>query len=209
MPRLQLNGTTRIGISGKSGSVFPNGLIDGVIEHRHFRVTSGNGYIDMTATLDVIGNLATTRMWVEEGIVYEADLWLDLGGSRSADPSEVCYSIIFDSPALDSPGENYKLSDYGEVNGIPKWSCPGTVTITAQDEIQLNASDGTFADHVRITWNEMQGATGTRYSDARAPSIGLSVVTVKTAFVVKRLGPLQATALTIPVVWMKNPTGTR
>jgi len=71
-----------------------------------------------------------------------------------------CYNIILDSTALNAPGEYQRYPNYYEVYGVPHWECPYSVTITAQDEIQLNASDGTFADHVRITWNEMQGATG-------------------------------------------------
>jgi len=141
---------------------FSNNQLDTKILHRPFRVTSGSGYIDMTATLYVSGNSATTttRMWVEEGIVYEADLWFDPDSSRDVYPGDTCYSIIFNSPALDAPGQYQKFPVYREVLGVPHWSCPDNVTITAQDEIQLNASDGTFADHVRITWNEMQGATG-------------------------------------------------
>ena len=137
------------------------GYVDTKILHRRFRVTSGSGYIDMTATLDVSGNLttATTRMWVEEGIVYEADLWFDPFSGQDAYPGDPCYSIIFNSTASIAPAEYEKFPQYFNTP-VPHWECPYSVTITTQDEIQLNASDGTFADHVRITWNEMQGATG-------------------------------------------------
>jgi hypothetical protein len=144
-------------------SVYISGYeIDAEIHHKPFRVTSGSGYIDMTATLDATGNSTTTRMWVEEGFVYWADLRLDIGGGRSVNGyGDICYSMIFDSPAFSTPGEYKRVPNFIEI-GNNNWGyrCPSIVTITTQDEIQVNASNGTFADHVRITWNEMEGATG-------------------------------------------------
>jgi hypothetical protein len=135
----------------------PNGLIDGLIQHKRFRVTSGSGYVDIKATLDVTGNSTTTRMWVEEGISYEADLKLDYAGSRAASAGDICHSTTFESTIFSSPGTGNKLADGGPVT----FSCPQSVTVSAVDvdDIQVNASDGTFADHVRVTWTGVDGAS--------------------------------------------------
>jgi hypothetical protein len=137
-----------------------NGLIIGAIQHRRFLVTSGSGYIDVTATLDATGNSVTTRMWVEEGIEFRAKLKLDFVGDppkRAAIAWESCWTVIFDSEAADVPGSSSLTSLPNSVGG---WWCPTAAAISAQvDEFQLNASDGTFTDHVRVTWNEVEGAT--------------------------------------------------
>jgi hypothetical protein len=96
-------------------------------------------------------------MWVEEGISYEADLKLDYAGSRIASAGEVCHSTTFESSVFAAPAIANKLADGGPVS----WSCPQTVTISNVDvdEIQVNASDGTFADHVRVSWTGVDGAS--------------------------------------------------
>ena len=126
---------------------------------RYFRVTSGSGYIDLVATLDATGNSITTRMWVEEGITYETELKISFDGRRDAAYLERCFTVKFDSEAFSAPGVNTFHSSPNSFNS--KYWCPVTPTISVQDgdEFLVNASDGTFADHVRITWNEVVGAT--------------------------------------------------
>jgi hypothetical protein len=116
----------------------------------------------MTATLDLNGSSTTTRMWVEEGIEYVAPLKFNLSGTRTVDRPEYCYTVTLDSATSSPPGLARKQTDvYVNEFGVVVYSCPVNVTfIPQEDELQVNASDGTFADHVRVTWNEVPGATG-------------------------------------------------
>jgi hypothetical protein len=141
--------------------IYSNGLITGEIVYKHFVVTSGSGYIDMEATLGLDGSSTTTRMWVEEGIEYVAPLKFNLYGTIQVEPDEYCYTVTLDSATSSPPGMARKPAT-PSFNGSALISvCPVTVTFIPQtDELQVNASDGTFADHVRITWNEVPGATG-------------------------------------------------
>ena len=141
-----------------------NNHVIAVVPYTYFRVTSGSGYIDLTATLEETGISTTTRMWVEEGIYYRAEIRLDVDGTRSVQPGEYCFDITYASPAFSTPGEGHLLNQIHWPNPdlpqIPYYTCPATATILVQeDSFQLNASDGIFADRVRITWNEMTGAT--------------------------------------------------
>ena len=126
-----------------------------------FLITSGSGYIDVVRTLDDAGTSTTTRMWVEEGISYGIKVSLDWVTTRSAEPGEACFHVTFGSPDFSS------TSTFTYWSEVPPYQahhiCPSEVSISpAQvvDEFQLNASDGTFADRARITWNEIEGATG-------------------------------------------------
>jgi len=91
-------------------------------------------------------------MWVEEGSDYGASMRVAYVLTRNANPSDTCFRVKFDSPDFSASATNSQTSSFN--------SCPKSVYIKTGevDEFQLNASDGTFAYHVRVTWNEIEGA---------------------------------------------------
>ena len=139
---------------------YSGGVRSGATVFKKFRVTSNSGYINVMATLDATGNSTTTRMWVEDGIDYSARLSLTFGGELAitSDVPVTCFQVAFDSAAFNTSST---VSYSSPLNKSQVYYCPETVTISVQalDEFQVNASDGVFADHVRITWNEVQGTT--------------------------------------------------
>lgn len=143
---------------------YTSGVLSGASHFRGFEVSSGTGYIDLNATLSVTGKttttMETTKMWIEEGIGYGASMRVDFFGSRNADPSEKCFEVTFDSPDFTSSRSSSQTAIFNSSQAT--WTCPTSVWIRAKeaDEFQLNASDGAFTDHVRVTWNEIEGATG-------------------------------------------------
>ena len=141
------------------------GSITGITVIKYFRVTSGSGSIELVATLDVTGNSTTTKMWVEEGISYQAELKIDFSGSprlRDTVSGDKCLTVKFDGEAFSTAGSGTFNAKY-EPSTFRYW-CPRAPVIATQevDEFQVNASDGTFADHVRVTWNEIAGAVSYR-----------------------------------------------
>jgi hypothetical protein len=146
---------------------YSHDLVSGGTAIKKFRGTSDSGYIDVLATVDATGDSRVIKMWVEEGEEYSTGLRLSFGGSRTVSFPESCFQVEFDAPAFDTPATVtiWPLSNY----------CPNTVTISGGvggGEVQLSASDGRFADYVRVTWNPITDATG--YEVYRCTSYSVS-----------------------------------
>ena len=153
--------------SGTLNAEYCGARFCGSTSSRGLHVTSGSGYIDIVGTLNsglstAIGTRTrTTRMWVEEGIDYEVSLSVERGNEfiTSASMNSTCYQVTFSSSGVLNPiAQN--VGSFSTLANPLIFSCLAVVRIPEQevDEFQLNASDGTFADHVRVTWNEIEGA---------------------------------------------------
>ena len=137
---------------------------DGMTVTFEFHITSGSGYVDLLGTLgkglSIVtgGTTQTTKMWVEEGGDYEVGMVLEFWGNRKTTSSLTnCFDVTFDSSAFPNARKHTIKALQGST-GI-SW-CPQIAQRVGQDEdaFQLNASDGEFADHVRVTWNEIESA---------------------------------------------------
>ena len=160
---------------------YDKGKLVGAIAYKKFHVISGSGYIDLLGTL--VGGMTTAnatqtiRMWVEAGIEYEIGLSVDWASRKSTLSNSNCFRVEFDAPAFSGPTSTIFKAFTDSVGS--SW-CPTVAVFTNQevDEFQLNASYGTFADHVRVTWNEIEGSTEYqvfRCTDSDVSSCGTSI----------------------------------
>lgn len=148
--------------------IYCGAVVCGDTARSRFLVTSGSGYIDIEQTLqeglsDVIGTQSRMiTMWVEQGIEYEITLSTNRvnGNNTLASASSTCYSVSFDSPAFTGPA-TLNTGPFSSQVTPGVYLCMAVVEMTGEggDEFQVNATDGDFADRVRITWNEQDGAT--------------------------------------------------
>ncbi len=131
-----------------------------------FHVISGSGYINIVGTPDdgltTTNGAGATRMWVEEGIDYKVELSVDRMNNFQtvASSSSTCFEVTFDSPVFLNPVTRH-VPPFSTAQG--QLRCLSVVKVSEEvDEFQLNASDGAFADHVRVTWNEIADTSSYR-----------------------------------------------